>query len=239
MGCDFNVEGNLQDCALQEKVIRFVHAFMNNPGLELKPEPEKQYLTRFEKMVGKTTMPSDIVSYPFNFFGLVAIPEHYYLGNGRNMQFVFDRTGGGRLVQFLQLPEHLCPQPLQEDEDFGHWDPDVPVRISKGLYQRLGEERWEYAFMLVLIRRRWWPLLQVSDDYDVFYNLEPLIEYLDCLKTLDSEDVDYWQCHNIVMEEHRKRFPAGESDISSTERYGVIGKTIYELASGKRIGKNK
>ncbi len=208
MGCDIDYSGLLEKNNLQVKVVRFSSSFYKErKHLYVKPIPDKTFLTEYEKKGYLTEdykyvgFPSELIRVPFNFFGSIPLFDDSYDLQG---QFIFDRNNGGELVTLSKLPiEFNCtafpPNNIKNDL--------VEVRVKEDGNLRAIGEASAFCLMLRIIALRWWPELEVSDDYDNYKWVSTFLAGTTLEKKLLNERLDFDACLELFNDEYDFWFP--------------------------------
>lgn len=116
-------------------------------------------------------------------------------------QFTFDRCAEGRLVRFLKLPGELG-LPARDDFYKKH---AADVVVSKGGYDRIIGGSLHFALLLRIINLRWFPRLNVGDDYNVYKNVSEILQDSGLMETFKDESMNYQQCWDLFKIECDKR----------------------------------
>lgn len=196
MGCDIFYSGSLADEGLQLEVLRFVTSWHDEIALRLEPIPEERFATSIEHR-------HPLVDYPFDFIGIIPLFHDKLL---EHRQFVFDRTGGGRLVRLLKLPArfNLPSDPVFDEMVPRRWG-DVVLKVG-GYTREIGAAR-AYNLLLNIIRLRWWPELRLNDDYsESDYVASDLWEF-GLVNVFQNRNLDFNECWRLYQEEYQKRHP--------------------------------
>lgn len=228
MGWECYYSGSLQDLTLQEKVIRFVQTFWEHPpDLIVKPYPDIKYDVRvsYRKNVDESgqvhnccndfchekiwwkwkryaSVEQIIHDYPCNYYGMIQSCD---LKDGTiyGGDFIFDRTAGGRLIEIDKLfPIYLKTQTENGNNEIPESESMVEIKLR-------GNVRKIYGFPLLLnvIKLRWWPDLDCSDDEDLCVEIAENIWKYGLTKKLMDENLNYDECEKLYYTEHEKYFP--------------------------------
>ncbi|MDW7652362.1 MAG: DNA-directed RNA polymerase subunit alpha C-terminal domain-containing protein [Bacillota bacterium] len=189
MGCDFFYAGVLPDNSLQIKVINLVISYYHEIALYINPRPETEYIT---KRGGEAAQ-----SYPFNYFGVVPLFANELFEQG---QFVFDRSDGGKLIRFEQLPPAFDIPPWS-----GRYDSHAELVLREGGWLRAGGG-YPFAFLLNLIKIRWWPESIIGDDYNNCLDVGHKINEWG-LSDLKKKNLDFNASWDLFCRESNKRHP--------------------------------
>lgn len=211
MGCDFYFNGIVPEPNVQEKIIAFVRQYFTSIDLFIQPAPGSMYRTLFHSLEKGTE-----ADYPFNYYGVIPIGHDYsLLPHG---QFIFDRTAGGTLVRMLKLPDTFK---VEEDECLPN-NNECEVAIMKGGYNReLGGDH--FALLLHVIKLRWCPDLEMSDDYYICKQIGGMIWEYGLAKKIANEELDFKACLTIFYDEHDRRNPPKKSEpVESETHLGVV-----------------
>ncbi len=163
MGWECYYSGILPDIILQEKVIGFVRTFFTlPPDLIVTPYPHIRYETKTVYCEGYNRCEHELPDYPCDYYGIVQSCDRKD-GTIFGGEFIFDRTAGGLLVSFDRLPAvYLDTHSGQVCENEIHVS-KLPVTLTRGSSVRgnIG-----FPLLLSIIKLRWWPALECSDDDD-------------------------------------------------------------------------
>jgi hypothetical protein len=189
MGCEFSYEGSLPDPALQEKVVSLVVSACKSPDLMIHPLPGRRFPTRIQD--GRDERRMD--EYPFDFYGVIPLWGSEIWPHG---QFIFDREAGGRLGHFSALPADFPGAP--PGSEGSKTEADVQF-VCRGDH-RLIDGSASFAFLLNLIRIRFWPELQCDDDYLICEEVEERIRTRVLRASLENEGLDFEASWRIYSE---------------------------------------
>jgi hypothetical protein len=194
MGCDFFFSGTVPATETQEKIIEFVRSHYSNADIFIQPDPGSTYRTLVEK--GSSRIEKN---HPFDYYGVIPFARTGILEHG---QFIFDRANGGCLVRILKLPDSFDVQPHGRHDG----EATAEVVISDGGYNReLGG--YGFATLLNIIRLRWWPELDMSDDYGICRRVGILIWEYGLARRMANDQLDFDICMHLLAREHERRHP--------------------------------
>jgi len=118
-------------------------------------------------------------------------------------EFVFDRTAGGRLVSFDELPPAYLDNQAGNDGRTEIQNRDLTVRLNLTNTVR---GNTLYPLLLTIIKLRWWPDLVCSDD-DFCQEYTQEIWKYGLTKKLMDENLDFRECLKLYRKEREKYFP--------------------------------
>lgn len=113
-------------------------------------------------------------------------------------QFVFDRSAGGKLASLLKIPDRYGFTPTGGVEFECNEFENVQICIKDGGYNRVGNERWPFALLLNLIRVRYWPDLNVQDDFQEFEYVGRMLSKYRMLSIMRDEKNDFDACWHLA-----------------------------------------
>ena len=237
MGWKCYYSGSLPDIILQEKVIKFIqNSFPSPPDLIVKPYPDIKYDVRvyygksvdeagqihsccndfchekaYSPSKGRANVEQIIRDYPCNYFGIIQWCNRKD-GTINGGQFIFDRTAGGLLINISKLfPIYLSAQTENENKEIP--EPESMVQINLR-----GIELYEWPLLLNIIKLRWWPDLECSDDEDACAEVAHDIRKYGLAKKLMDENLNYDECIRLMNIEHEKYFPPPPSKPRQEDR---------------------
>jgi len=194
MGCDFFYDGSVPDVETQGKIIEFVRSHFPNVDLCIHPDPDTKYRTRFGPAFDDSK-----ALYPFDFYGVIPFVSTGILEHG---QFIFDRSAGGCLVRILKLPDSFDVPPSEVISG----TEDGEVVIMEGGYNReLGGDG--FALLLNIVKLRWWPELEMGDDYNICTTVGNMIWQYGLARKMTNEHIDFETCMDLLVREHERRHP--------------------------------
>lgn len=194
MGCDFFFSGSIPATETQEKIIEFVRSHYSNADLFIQPDPRSIYRTLIVKSSQRQEK-----DHPFDFYGVIPFAKTGILEHG---QFIFDRANGGCLVRILKLPDSFDVQP--HSQYVGEETAEVVIRDG-GYNRELGG--YGFATLLNIIRLRWWPELDMDDDYGLCTRVGNLIWEYGLARRMANEQLDFDICMHLLTREHERRHP--------------------------------
>jgi len=207
VGCDFWYSGTLPDVGKQETVIKFVETYYTDIALFVTPQPRQTYTTVLEGYHGDNQQ-QWAAAYPFDFYGII---PHAGSGIHEHGQFVFDRTAGGRLVRLMELPDSFGLRHREDPPEASFADePEAraEVRVLEGGYNRtLTKNAFVFALLLNVVRHRWWPGLDVGDDYNCYRDVGRMISAFGLSSRLRDEALDFDACWQLFSEEYDAHYP--------------------------------
>ncbi|HUV37204.1 MAG TPA: DNA-directed RNA polymerase subunit alpha C-terminal domain-containing protein [Patescibacteria group bacterium] len=178
----------------QGKIIEFVRSHFPNVDLCIHPDPDTKYRTRFGPAFDDSK-----ALYPFDFYGVIPFVSTGILEHG---QFIFDRSAGGCLVRILKLPDSFDVPPSEVISG----TEDGEVVIMEGGYNReLGGDG--FALLLNIVKLRWWPELEMGDDYNICTTVGNMIWQYGLARKMTNEHIDFETCMDLLVREHERRHP--------------------------------
>lgn len=214
MGCDFYYSGILPDTGLQEKVQKWVSEYYEENAVLIQPRPGDEYFTEYD-MCDSLHYPEGLTTYmersmyrdehgkkstqyPFNYYGVFPLFGWELEEHG---QFIFDRSADGRLVRFLKLPDELA---LPAGDDF-YKKHEAEVVVSEGGYDRKIRGSFSFALLLRIINLRWFPDLNVGDDYNVYEKVGTVLRESGLAETFKDEPKNFQQCWDLFKTVYDRR----------------------------------
>ena len=143
-------------------------------------------------------MAQSVYSIPPIYYGVIPLYGWELEEHG---QFIFDRSAEGHLVRFLKLPSELG-LPARDDFYKKH---EADVVVGEGGYDRRIGGSLHFAFLLRTINLRWFPGLDVGDDYNVYEKMGKVLQDSGLVKTFKDESMHYQQCWDLFKVECDKR----------------------------------
>lgn len=190
MGSDYNYSGMLADEALQVRVIQLVEdEFFGGDGLRIRPIPNVHVRVEY---------PTATFERPFDFYGVV--PNYFGQDKYKQEQFIFDRETG-KLVRM-----HLSPYEVDESTRCVIPTPGARLEMTDGGYTRLPADS-SLGFLLAFIRHRYWPRLQISDDFGCVDAVERSIRREELYPLITDEQVSFAECWERYMKLPRLNGP--------------------------------
>ncbi len=219
MGCDFIWRGTVEDPTTQERLIRFLpwqgnELVLPRPDVQVpatveatwakagSTSPTRQpaafsaehFKAVFDQVERHYELAKDHESYPLNFFG-IAPPCNGDREMWGRYQFVFDRSGGGRLVTLVP------PDPSRVE-------PGMRLLVKDGGYQRaLGDHAGWLGFVLEVARMRYCPDMDVGDDYGYCRLMRQRIGDWHLSARLSDERLTFEDCEQIFLHAMRVHEP--------------------------------
>ena len=210
MGNEFFFNGIVPQPHVQEKIIAFARSLFNSIEFFIQPDPGSIYRTLFVSLESDRE-----ADYPFNYYGVIPSTTMHLLPHG---QFIFDRTAGGTLVRLLKLPDSFEIGPTERASHAK----ECEVAIMNGGYTRVGGGE-SFALLLNVIKLRWCPDLEISDDCHLCDRIGNMIWKYGLAEKMANKKLDFNACRTILTHEEEKRHPAIESEpIESKPHLRVV-----------------
>ena len=212
MGCSYYFSGCLKDHKAQEEVIELVSQLYSRSTI-IYPDYDKKLLARIVLDTnllsdGSYTMFSGITdpACQFSFYGIASFghpleTETDFVPH----QFIFHRCLPGTAAYAENRDGMIVSLSLKQVKDY--WSPeydDTETHLGPLLYVRSGGEYRTsagdggLALLLNLIKLRWMPDLEMSDDYDCCDRMEYRIHYHGLAGKLSRKSLTFEDCWEIV-----------------------------------------
>ena len=204
MGCDFFWEGSIPLNELQERTVRFVLSYFVGLSTEDLVTFEPSPGLRLPTLANNRDFERIIPDHPFNYYGVAPYYKDKRLRD--RMQFVFDRSDFGRIVSMEMTPESRNDDDAIERE---RRKQGVQVSIRDVGHQRtVGGGGSALALLLNIVRMRYCPNLDMSDDYGYCEGIEETIEAWGLTSALRINTLDFNGCCELYDGECDKRHPS-------------------------------
>lgn len=217
MGCSFYYSGCLKDHKAQEEVIELAAQLFGDDGFMVLPDSNKINLAKIWLDTnlledGSYTQSSGITdpSCGFDFYGIsfYCNPLQKDFGSVSH-QFIFHRCQPDSLayienregmivsLDLDQLQQYSFPD-YDEDEIYEGYEGPVLHVASGGEFRCGGGAK--FALLLNLIKLRWMPDLDMSDDYGNCDKMEQLIHYHRLAGKFSNKSMSFEDCWEMVEE---------------------------------------
>ncbi len=152
-------------------------------------------------------------------------------------QFIFDRTAGGTLARILKPPDSFEIEATTRVP----YNTECEVAIMNGGYDRVGGGDF-FALLLNVIKLRWCPDLEISDDYLICNRIGNMIWECGLAQKMANEELDFNACLTVLTQEQEKRRPVIEREPVKSKPHltivdpDAIRTPIEELELSLRTG---
>lgn len=217
MGCSFYYEGCLKDHKAQEEVIELAEQLAGEQGFILLPDSNKKYLAKIgldSNLLedGSYTQSSGISdpSCGFDFYGISFYGNPLQKDFGAvTDQFIFHRCQPGSLAYIENREGMIVSLKLDQLRQYSYPDYDeaefyegskCPVlHVDSGGHFRCGGGA-KFALLLKLIKLRWMPDLEMSDDYGNCDSIERIIHHHRLAGKFSKKSMSFEDCWEMVEE---------------------------------------
>jgi len=214
MGCSFYYNGCLKDHNAQEEVIKLVAQLAGDDGFMVFPDSTKKYLARIKLDTnlledGSYTMFSGITdpACGFDFYGISfygnpllkdfgAVPDQLIFHRCQPGSLAYLENRDGMIVSLGLEPLQQYSSP--EYDDAKVYDGPL-LHVSSGGHFRCGGGA-KFALLLNLIKLRWMPDLEMSDDSGNCDSMENTIHYHGLAGRFSKKSMSFEDCWEIVEE---------------------------------------
>lgn len=211
MGCSFYYNGCLKDHKAQEEVIELATQLAGDDGIMVLPDSDKKYLARISLDTtlledGSYTLFSGITdpSCGFDFYGISfcgnplqndhAVPDQliFHRCQPGSLAYMENREGMIVSLALKQLQQYSSP----EYDDTKVYDGPLLQVASGGEFRCGGGAK--LALLLILIKLRWMPDLEMSDGYGNCDKMEQLIHYHGLAGKFSRKPMSFEDCWEII-----------------------------------------
>lgn len=214
MGCSFYYRGCLKDHKAQEEVIELAAQLFGDDGFMVLPDSNKKYLARIRLDTnlledGSYTLFSGITdpSCGFDFYGISfygnplqknhgSVPDQltFHRCQPGSLAYMENREGMIVSLGLEQLQQYYSP----EYDDTEVYDGPLLHVASGGEFRCGGGAK--FALLLNLIKSRWMPDLEMTDDYGNCDSMEQLIHYHGLANKFSNKSMSFEDCWEMVEE---------------------------------------